>query len=189
MKENILDRYRRTATNRPVIDVAAGKVEDLYDEFDRQAPFIVKDLDAGLVEYITDSARDLDNEDFIIHFNLASPPDNEMMMRIRDSVKSYFFYLRDLQARELRRTIRTSVIFMVMGMGILFLSVWVNQGISDSTPVVGRVFAEGLTVAAWVALWEALANFLVNWRPYRRQMKVYEKVAGADLEFSGTPIR
>jgi hypothetical protein len=84
------------------------------------------------------------------------------------------------------RNIRISLIFLVIGLAILFLSVWVNQQITDQASVVARVFAEGLTVAAWVSLWEALATFLINWTPYSRQIIMYDRIARAPIAFSTT---
>ena len=43
--------------------------------------------------------------------------------------------------------------------------------------------AEGLTIVAWVSLWEALAMFLVNWAPHRRLIRMYERIAKADVRF------
>ena len=85
---------------------------------------------------------------------------------------------------ELTRTMRTSLLFLLMGIAILFLSVWVNQQLSDDVTVIKKVFAEGLTVAAWVSLWEALATFLVNWTPYSRQIRLFERISNAPVQFT-----
>jgi hypothetical protein len=66
------------------------------------------------------------------------------------------------------------------------VSVWVNQGVNEDTAVIGKVFAEGLTVASWVAMWEAVANLLIKWRPYRKNMKLYEQIAQAEVGFPCT---
>lgn len=182
-KGKILERYRRSGDGQFVIDIAAGKIEDLYDDFDRQAPYIIKELDSNLVEYITESARELGKHPFRIQFLIESAPADAVKERTRASVRNYFLYLRDTQVRGLRRTLRTSLTFFVIGLVIMFASVWVNQGVTQATPVVGQVFASGLTVAAWVAMWEALANFLINWRPYRNDMNLYKRLAEAEVEF------
>ncbi len=185
-KENILERYRRNGDGRFVIDIAAGRLEDLYDDFDRQAPYIVKELDADLVEYLTESARELGKHPFQIRFSIAGAADEAVRDRTRASVRNYFLYLRDTQAREVRRTLRTSVSFFVIGLAIMFVSVWVNQDLTQDASVLEEVLASGLTVAAWVAMWEAVANILINWRPYRNDMKLYQRLARAEVEFSGT---
>lgn len=183
MKSNILERYSQTADGRYIIDITSGKLSDLYNDFDKHAPYVRKELDQDLVEYITDSASDLGGEQFIIKFHFLEPPENNMKDRIITSINSYFLYLKNIELQELGRAMRTSMIFLVIGMSILFLSVWVNQQVALDASVVTNVFAQGLTVAAWVALWEALATFLVNWAPYTRKIRQYERIADAPVEF------
>lgn len=183
MKVGILERYSRAEDGRYIIDINAGKVSDLYDEFDKHAPYVRKELDPHLVEYIIDSAKDLGGEAFTICFHLLEPADEAMQERVTTSINSYFIYLKTLELNEWARVTRTSLIFLVMGIAILFLSVWVNERLSLGATVLAKVFAQGLTVAAWVSLWEALANFLINWKPYTRRLKMYERIARAPVQF------
>ena len=43
--------------------------------------------------------------------------------------------------------------------------------------------SQGLTIAAWVSLWEALAIFLVEWFPHRKNIALYRRLARARLVF------
>ena len=99
------------------------------------------------------------------------------------SIPKYFFYLKELEFRELKRMSRTSLILVLIGVSVLTLSVWVNKILANSESVVAQVFAEGLTIAAWVSLWEALATFLINWAPHHRQIKLFERIADAPVFF------
>lgn len=188
MKATVLERYARTEDGRYVIDITAGKTADLYNDLDKHAPYVRKDLNQDLVDYLIESARDLGREKFTIQIHIFEPPDDAMKERITSSINSYFLYLKTVELNELARTMRTSFIFFVIGLIILFFSVWVNQQLADDATVLTKVFAEGLTVAAWVSLWEALATFLVNWTPYTRQIKLYERIAGAPVSFSAAPV-
>lgn len=181
MKKSILDRYARTDDDKVIIDITANRIEDLYNNFDKHAPYLKKELDPELVDYILDSVREIGEEGFLIRLRLTTKADDFLMSRIQASIHNYFFYLKELEVRELARMIRVSLIFLAIGISILVLSVWVNQEIEDHVTVLKQVFAEGLTVAAWVSLWEALANFLVNWAPHRRQIKMYERIARAPI--------
>lgn len=184
MKKNILERYTQLSNNRYLIDITAGKVSDLYNDFDKNTPYVRKELDQDLVEYIADSVRDLGKHDFVIQFHLLEAADETMQARIIASINSYFLYLKSIEINELARVMRISLIYFVVGIFLLFLSVWVNQKLSIESPVITTVFAQGLTVAAWVALWEALATFLVNWTPFSRQIKMYERIAHAPVSFN-----
>lgn len=187
MKSAILERYPHSEDGRYIIDITAGKTSDLYNDFDKLAPYVRKELDQDLTDYLTESASELEQEPFTIRFNLSSPPDDAMKKRISTSINSYFLYLKTVEMRELARNMRTSLIFFVIGLGILFVSVWVNQMVNDDASVVTKVLAEGLTVASWVAMWNGLAIFLVNWAPYTRRIKLYTRIANAPVQFIATP--
>ena len=183
MKKQILDRYTRTSDNKLMIEIDAGKVEDLYNDFDKQAPYVKKELDPELVEYIIDSVREIGREDFIIQFRLSKLADIGLASRVKKSVHNYFLYLRELELREVARMARTSLILFLIGVIIFSLSVWLNHQITDKEAILFPVIAEGLTVAAWVALWNAIATFLINWAPRRQQIKMYERISKATILF------
>ena len=183
MNKAILERYSLTPDGCYIIEIAAGNISDLYNRFDRHAPYVRKELDEDLAEYLSESASELGKEPFIISFNLVEPPDEEMRLRITDSISNYFRYLKSIEINQLALAMRTSFIYLVVGLIILFVSVWVNEQLTEEASVISRVFAEGLTVAAWVSLWEALATFLINWTPYSRQIKVYDRLANALVQF------
>lgn len=182
-KKHILDRYSRTADGRIIIEVNIEKVEYLYDNFDKTSPYLKKELEQGVVEYITESVHEIGREDFVISFQLASMPDDALAERVTTSIDNYFFYLKELKLRELGRMVRTSLILLIIGVAILALSAWVNLSVIGEKTVIKTIFAEGLTVAAWVSLWESLATFLINWTPHRRQIKTYERIAAAKILF------
>ena len=183
MKKQILNRYSRTPDNKIIIDICASKVEDLYNDFDKNTPYIKKDLDQNLVEYVIDSVSEIGKEDFVIQFRIKSLAETDLSSRVKTSVYNYFLYLTELEFRELARMTRTSLILLTIGVLILCLSVWINQKIADYGDVVTHVFAEGLNVAAWVSLWNAIATFLINWAPHRRKIKMYEKISKAKILF------
>ena len=184
MEKYILDRYARTADGKVLIDIAATKIEDLFSYYDRSAPYLKKDLDQELVDYIVDACRDVGKEDFVLQFTIDHLAGEEAMSRIRQSIPRYFLYLKELEIRDLKRMFRTSTTLFLVGLVLLTLSVWINQRLETDTRVINHVLAAGLTVAAWVALWEALATFLINWRPHRRRIKRYERIAKAPILFN-----
>lgn len=187
MKKAVFSRYERDSDGIILIDVAAEKVEDLYSNFDKRAPYIRRDLDHNLVEYIIDCAKELGSEPFTINFSLSHPLDEISESRIRHSTNSYFLYMVAKEHQKIRQMMRRSLILFSIGFAILFLAVWVNQWLGADRSVVANVFAEGLTVAAWVALWEALAVFLVGWFPRIWDIKLYRRLAGVHPIFRSRP--
>lgn len=183
MQEHILERYSRTENGEFIIDLAAHRMEDLFDFYDRTSSFLKKDLDGQLVDFIVDSAREVGAAPFVIRVSLAVPVAPDQKQRLQASIREYFLYLKDLQRRQIRGRIRSSMVLLLAGLCILTLTVFINkiQGIHDS--VIGSVFAEGLTIAAWVSLWEALATFLINWPPLRANVRLYERIATTPVYF------
>jgi hypothetical protein len=188
MKKRILDRYLRTPDNKIIIDISVGKVEDLYSDFDKHTPYRKKDLDQDFVEYLIESVSEFGDEDFVIQFRFAETIDMSLISRVEKSIQNYFLYLKELELRELAKMARTSMILLAIGGVILFLSVWFSQKIAGYENVICQVIAEGLTVAAWVSLWNALANFLIHWTPHRRQIKRYERITKAPVHFQKAQI-
>ncbi len=177
MKKDILSRYERNANGDILIDITADRIEDLFNHFDRSAPYILRDLDQDLVNYIIDSAKELDKEPFTIRFTLNSLPDKTELSNIRRSIHSFFISLVEAEKNKFSQMIRKSFILFCLGIGILFISIWFNQKLGSDRSVITDVFAEGLTVAAWVSLWEALATFLIKWFPHRTNINLYQHLA------------
>jgi hypothetical protein len=187
MEKDILERYARNSDGGVIIDIAANRIEDLYSDYDKSAPYLKKDLEQDLVDYLVDSVREVGRERFVIQFSIAGTVGLEPMSRVKMSIQKYFFYLKELERRELKRMSRTSLILFIVGIAILTLSVWVNRVFEADETVLRAVFAEGLTVAAWVSLWESLATFLINWAPHRRKIRLYERIADATVLFREMP--
>jgi hypothetical protein len=183
MKKHILERYSRTDDNKIIIDIAAGKVSDLYNDLDKHAPYRKKELDPELVDYLIDSTSEIGSKDFVIQFRLAELAGGKLITRVQTSIHNYFQYLIALEFRELTRMVRSSCILLTIGVVILVCDVMLTEKIADHETVLGNVFTEGLNVAAWVSLWNAIANFLIDWAPRRRQIKMYRRISKAPILF------
>ena len=185
MPKRIVDRYEHTVDGLVIVDVAARRVEDLYEDFDKTAPYHKKDLDEDLVYYLTECVTEIGRVDFVIRFMFERFPSEEFMLRVRTSVYKYFMYQRELEFAATKKMLKTSVIILIFGVVILGISLWVNLlfTLENGTSFLNRVLAEGLTIVAWVSVWEALATLLVNWPPHLSQIKLFMKIAEAPIQF------
>jgi hypothetical protein len=181
-----LNRYERDADGNIIIDVYARRVEDLYNDFDKSAPYIRRDLDQDLVDHVIDCGRELGRNPFIVRFTLENPPDEARLVRIRRSVHDYFVYLTGTERRKILQMFRRSAVLFAIGLGLLFVSVSFNRLLGGERAVTLNVLAEGLTVASWVSLWEAIAIFLIGWFPHRRNILLYQRFVDAKLAFRST---
>jgi hypothetical protein len=187
MKKHIISRYETTQNNEVVIDASVRSVEDLYNNFDRTADYSKKDLDQEFVDYVTDCVREIGKRDFIIRISLSTMPDKKVMDRVRKSVRTYFMYLQETERRQLRAMLRRSLVLFVIGLALLVPAIAATRRFSSSEGVLAEVFAQGLTVAAWVSLWEAIANLFIEWFPHRQDIKQYGYVTNAAVMFRRSP--
>jgi len=183
MKRTIEDRYERTEDGQIVLDVSVQSVEHLYNDFDRTAPYLKKDLDQAFVDHLTDSVREIRDRDFVVRISLSQMPDEIVMERVRKSIRTFHTYLRDLELRAVAALLRRSSVLFVIGLVLLALAIEVTRRVSSDEGVLAGVFAQGLTIAAWVSLWEALANLFLEWHPHRQNIRLYGRIMNAPVVF------
>jgi hypothetical protein len=185
MKRSILDRYETTPDGKVVIDVFAPRVEDLYENFDKTAPYHKKDLDEDLAYYLTECAREIGRVEFVIRFSIGTLTAEDLRKRVRTSIRTFFLYQRELELASMKKMLRTSLMLFMIGIVVLGLSVWVNYLVlpGSGNLFFGKLFAEGLTIAAWVSLWESLATFLIYWMPHQQQIGLCWRIANAQVLF------
>jgi len=184
MKKGILERYEKAEDGRIIVDIAAEKIEDLYNNFDKRSNFLKKDLDEELSDYLSESVKEIGEKPFFIRITLSILPEEEKAEKVKNSFKNYFLYMKELEIRKMAEMVRTSLILLGVGIVILTVSILFNQQNEIWNSVIGSVFAEGLTVAAWVSLWEALATFLIQWSPHKKRIRLFESIAQSDLLFA-----
>jgi hypothetical protein len=190
MKKQILDRYERMADGLVIIDVSASKVEELYENFDKTAPYHKKDLDEDLAFYLTECAREIGSANFVIRFTLDTIPSEDLKERVRTSLHKFFMYQRELEIASMKKMVRKSLVFFILGVTLLFISLWFAGTLlhGAESPFIRSVLVEGLTIAAWVSLWESLATFLVEWRPYHQKIHLNLLIAFAPVLFQSSRI-
>ncbi len=179
-----VNRYNKDLAGNVLVDVSASRAEDLYNVFDRSSPYSRRDLDEDLVNYIIECARELGDEPFAIRVSLAAPPDDTMLGRIKGGIRNYFVYRAAVEEREHAQLIRRSLLFFALGVTILLASVWLRQWLGEEPSALASVLSEGLTVAAWVSLWESLAGFLIDWLPKSKNLALYRRLATTEVVFS-----
>ncbi|GAA0682884.1 hypothetical protein GCM10009104_04840 [Marinobacterium maritimum] len=186
MRPGILDRYEQDSAGNIIIDVAAARIEVLYNDFDKSAPYIRRDLDENLADYLIECARELGQASFLIRFTFDYPPNEPGCTRIQHSLNTYFAYLADSELHNILQLFRRSLILFVTGLCILVTSVWLNLHLEAEPSIIADVFAEGLTIAAWVSLWESLAIVMVEWFPHRKNVVLYRRLSDSRLLFRST---
>ncbi len=181
-RKSILNRYAQTDDGKVIVDIATSCVEDLYNHLDLVAPYSRKDLDGNIASYLLDCAREIGETPFVIRLSLFQTPTPQLVNWIRNSISSYFLYWKDAELRRMQRMLRTSFFLLMLGVSIMTSVIWLNRLPTFNQGVLAvALLMEGLTVAAWVALWESLASFLILWLPKRNEIKLLERLARAPV--------
>ena len=183
MKKTAIDRYEITEKNQAVIDVSVKSVEHLYHDFDKTAPYHRKELEQEFVDYLTECVREMGKHPFVVRISLEKMPDETLMDRVNNSVNNYYIYLKELEIRSMKGMFRRSVILFVVGLVLLVLAILVNRSLSLHQGFVAEVFAQGLTIAAWVSLWESIANIFLEWHPHKENIRLYNKIIESQIVF------
>ena len=183
MKKTVIDRYEITKNEKVAIDVSIPTVERLYHDFDKTAPYYHKELDQEFADYLTECVHEIGKHPFIIRISLEKMPDETLMDRVQKSINSYYMYLKLTEIRSLKRMFRRFVVLFGVGLVLLVLAILATRRVSLHEGVVVEVFAQGLTIAAWVSLWEALVNIFMEWRPHRVNIRLYNRIIDSDIIF------
>ncbi len=181
LKRPILDRYHQTPEGRIIIDITAAKIEELFNDFDKATPYAKKDLEKDFYNYLIDCVVEIHKAPFLIRINLDAAPDPTRWQNATEGIRNFFVYMRVLKIREIKNLLRTSFILLGLGVVVMILSLWTQRLFANDSGVFGYLFTEGLTVAAWVLLWESLANFLIQWPPHHKQIRQYDRITEAEI--------
>ncbi|MCF7955775.1 MAG: hypothetical protein K9M75_08240 [Phycisphaerae bacterium] len=183
MKKTIIDRYEKTEIGQVIVDVSIDSIEHLYHDFDKTAPYYRKELDQEFVDYLTECIREIGKHPFVIRISLEKMPDETLIERVRKSLNSYYIYLKEIETRSLKLVLRRFVILFAAGLILLVLAILASRRLSSSQGVIAEVFARGLTIAAWISLWEAIVNIFLEWRPHREIIRLYNRIIDSQIVF------
>jgi len=186
VKKQILDRYEKSSDGSLIIDVAARRVEELYENYDKRAPYHRKDFDEDLVAYLCGCVREIGSSDFVLRFSFEQQPSGELTETVRSGMHAFFMYKVELEYTALKKMLRTSFLLLLTGIVILAFSLWVSRVLvfSGSDSFLNRFFAEGLTIVAWVSIWEGLVTFLMNLPSHLVHIRLFQRIASAPVLFN-----
>lgn len=189
MRQEILSRYAMGKNNEVIIDIAIEKIEELYNNFDRKSPFLKKDLSEDFVNYLIECVQEIGDNRFFIRLDLDKEPAEGSLLRIKNSIHNFFYYLIDLKSIQMRSKSKTSIILLFIGLFLAGFAIVLHSHASELELLSLSVLAEGLSVAAWVALWESLATFLIEFIPFRKRIKLYKRIAHCEVTINTKEIK
>ncbi|MFH2028545.1 MAG: hypothetical protein ABIJ08_05375 [Nanoarchaeota archaeon] len=160
------------------INLKLREERQLFNSFD-PAPFLERDIDDDAVEYIVDSVKEhsLKRKMRLIIFLPKERKHKVSDEEIISAINNYFSYNIDLMRIKLKDLLaqgRTSLMI-----GILFLTFCLSASELSALYLKGiasRIFAEGLIIAGWVAMWKPINLFLYEWWPISKEIAIRKKI-------------
>lgn len=184
MGSDIVNRYETYAGKQLAVDVSVGRVEELYEDFDSAASYVRKDLDQDFVDYLIESVRELRNNDFVIRINLPGPVSEKNRQRVGQSIVNYFAYLESVTRQKRQQRIGRSLLMLALGGAFLLLALFFSGFEQGTGEVFHTLIFEGLTIAAWVSMWNAFAYLLFGLAESFGQIRLYRRIAGCEVVFT-----
>lgn len=188
-REIIEKRYEFTRDDRAIIDISVEEMADLFNSFDKKASFVKRELDQDFVDYIIDSVKELGSREFIIRVSIDQEFNMLQENILRKAVVNYFTYLAQLENRNLRREISKFSMLLILGFSI-FTIVSLNK-LPDIPEIElwKKLLQEGMVIAGWVTIWEAVSSIIFGWNPYYMKRDIYQRIASAEFRVVSNLLR
>ena len=181
--------YRRES-GYYLVELDLREVRQLFNSLD-PAPFLEKDLDDAAEEYIVDAVRELGprrRAKLAIHVP-ASGLAGENAHSIAEAIHHYFDYRARHASDDLRQLLGQGLISLVIGLAFLFVCLWFRQMLGDAPQQSGKaIFAEGLLIMGWVAMWRPIEVFLFDWWPIQRRQRLFRHIGAMPIQLKVKPV-
>lgn len=173
-----------SSTKFAIIRVHIKTISQLFNSMD-PSPFHLRDLDPKCEEFIVSWARELPLDEGIrLEISLDTQDDaGEALRLITPAVHSHFARETRIQRLRLRRRSREARASLIVGMVFLMSCIAAATFIpyaSELNPF-SSTLSESLVIAGWVAMWHPLEALLYGLPPERRERRLLERLAAADI--------
>jgi hypothetical protein len=168
-----------------VIEIRIKSVNQLFNSFD-PSPFQERDIDDDAEEFIVGSAletRRADNFRIIVQMP-GEECESEGAKGLASAVTRHFDYRVRVMKRELSELFRSGRLYLAVGLSIFAFCTLLAQLLRQAFPdnPLAEGVEQGLIIIGWVANWKPVEILLYDWWPLRRRIRLYERLANADIE-------
>lgn len=109
--------------------------------------------------------------------------------RTREKIKRYcHFKIREnekdllAQRHERSNALKVGLFVLVVGLVLAGIFTFIGQsGINTILAAICVIIGQGFVIAGWVAMWQPAELLLYDWWPYRRDIRIYEQIADANI--------
>lgn len=180
---NKLRSYYNKEGKTYLVEVKLSNISQLFNSFD-PSPFIEKDLDDEVENYIIQSVREFAIQTPLkLVFYLPADKQEEGTRILPEAIHHYFDYRRQNSEKELRTTFRQGRTSLIIGLVFLFTCISTNELANwlANGPLT-HILQEGLAIIGWVAMWRPVEIFLYDWWSIKNNQELYDKLSQMEIE-------
>ncbi|MFZ5949479.1 MAG: hypothetical protein ACOYXC_02145 [Candidatus Rifleibacteriota bacterium] len=176
------NRYEFTPDGKAIVDITVESISDLFNSFDKKAVFSRRELDQDFVDYLFDCVREIGSDDFVVRVSIEHEFNSLQENNLRKAIINYFAYVSEIEKIKFRKEM--GKFFLLMLFGITLLALLSKYKIPDSAEVEVwvKTAQEGLIIASWVAIWEAMTAIFFCWSPYFAKTEVYNRILTSEIK-------
>jgi hypothetical protein len=167
-----------------VILVRVQESSQLFNSLD-PSPFLERDLDDDLVDYITSWAREIPkHRPLRLQIQVRQPPRRgDEVETLRQAIHNHFTNSAQLKRNEFRQLMRRGRLSLLIGLAVLSTAMLASQLVETASaePLL-KLLREGILIGGWVAMWRPLEILLYDWWPVRAERQLHERLRDAEIE-------
>ena len=172
-----------------IIVVRVQEFTQLFNSLD-PSPFLERDLDDDLVDYITSWAREIPaDRPLRLEVQLRQPPQRpDDPDLLRTAIQNHFANSALLKRNEFRQLMKRGRLSLAIGLAVLAAAMLTSEmvDLGGDRPVLD--FArESLIIGGWVAMWRPLELLLYDWWPVRAERRLHERLRDAQVDVRVVP--
>lgn len=185
MKEKELRKlYRYSETeNAYYLDISLENYRDAYSNWD-YSPFNNRDLDDDLMDYLLSCSYEIPRKKtIIIQFHLLHQlRDVSREQKSIHGMYNFFQYrIRKIKSDRFH-LIRNTISFLFIGTALLFIANITGANIPDA--FLNKLLSEGLSIGAWVMIWEMFSIWFFKVNSLSNRIKHYQRLGKATIAFT-----
>lgn len=166
-----------------LIELRLTQASQLFNTLD-PSPFNERDFDDRAEAYIVDWARELP-KDAPLAVRIYLPGEEARRAEendLADAFCNYFSGRAEAMRRETKELFRVGRRYGAVGVVVLIACLTASQLVGALNMPFAGILEEGLIIVGWVANWKPIEVFLYDWQPLRRSMRLYQRLAHADVK-------
>ena len=172
-----------------VIVVRVHGFTQLFNSLD-PSPFLERDLDDDLVDYITSWAREIPpDRPLRLEVQLTQPPKRKDDAQVlRSAIHNHFQNSALLKRNEFRQLMRRGRLSLAIGLCVLGTATLAGElvELAGQEPLLA-LLRDGLVIGGWVAMWRPLEILLYDWWPVRAEQRLHERLRDARVDIRVVP--